>query len=194
MATESDEITDALNRCQQGSQEAKNQLAELLDQRFRKQASWLLRHEPVGVSLSTSDLLNEGWIRLLKYDELVKARNQYELFRAFSRAMRQSLVDRARRRRAERRGGDRLRTSSDVLIVFESIRRDPIDVLTVEEAFDELLKVDARACEVIDMRIFGGYEIAEIAEALSIASRTVERDAHFARHFLRHFFLRAEGN
>jgi len=191
MGAESELIDKLLEQNCQGSAKAKNMLAKLLDDRFRRQASWLLRHEPPGISLGTTEVMHEAWLRLLTYDELAKAKNHNELFRAFARAMRQALVDYARRRRAERRGGDRRREGSDVLLLVEDIRPNPIDVLVVDEAFGALTAEDARAAEVMAMRVFGGYQVAEIAEALGVAPSTVERDFRFGRHFLRRYLSRA---
>ena len=187
MPPEPDEITGALDQIRRGSAEAKNWLGGLLEERFRRRASWLLRHEPPGITLATTDLMHEAWVAVLKYDELTKAENRNELFRAFARAMRQALLDHADRRRAKKRGGDRRRAGPVVLVLVEDIRADPIDMLAVDEAFDALAKEDARAAEVMGLRVFGGYEVAEITAALGVGSSTVERDSRFGRRFLRHF-------
>jgi RNA polymerase sigma factor (TIGR02999 family) len=191
MSTESDRIRILLELIRQGSAEAKNELVALLYDRFRQRAHQRLRHERPGHSLATTDLTNEALLRLLKNDEFAKAANGNQVFRAFARAMRQVLVDHARRRNADKRGGGRQREELDDLA--EDVRGlSRIDVLSLDEALDALAAEHPRAAAVLEMRYFGGFDMAEIAEALGISLSTVEKDDRFGRAWVRDF-LSPEG-
>src|SRR5262245_26015463 len=181
MATESGAVTVLLERIRQGDAEARNELVTLLYDRFRQRAHQRLRHERPGHTLGTTDLTNEALLRLLKNDELARAADGNQLCRAFARAMRQVLIDHARRRNADKRGGDRQREELDDLL--DDVRQSSrIDLLSLGESLDALAEEHPRAAAVLEMRFFGGYDMAEIAEALSgdgqsVSLRTVERDA-----------------
>jgi RNA polymerase sigma factor (TIGR02999 family) len=107
MSSESDDTEELLNRARRGEDEALNRLIRSLYERFRQMAYRRLRHERPGHSLGPSDLTDEALLRLLKGHELARAADEKQLFRAFARAMRQVLIDHARRRNADMRGGGR---------------------------------------------------------------------------------------
>jgi RNA polymerase sigma factor (TIGR02999 family) len=96
--------------------------------------------------------------------------------------MRQVLVDIARRRRADKRGGDVTFVSLDDLAVPTAV--PALDVLALDEALDELAALEPRACRVVELRFFAGLSIAETAEALATSAATVERDWTVARAWL----------
>jgi RNA polymerase sigma factor (TIGR02999 family) len=191
MSSESDKTRVLLERIRQGSAEAKNELVALLYDRFRQRAHQRLRHERPGHTLGTTDLTHEAWLRLRQSDELAKAADGNEVFRAFARAMRQVLIDHARRRKAEKRGGGRQREELDDLT--DSVRPSgQMDVLSLDEALGALAGEHPREAEVLQMRFFGGCDLAEIAEALGVSLRTAERDSRFGLAWL-HEFLSPEG-
>jgi hypothetical protein len=109
MSSESDKIRDLLESTRQGPAEAKNELVALLFDRFRQRAHQRLQHERPGHTLGTTDLTHEAWLRLQQNDELARAADGNQVSRAFSRALRQVLIDYARRRKADKRGGGCLR-------------------------------------------------------------------------------------
>src|SRR5262245_29366345 len=116
MATSTDAITLVLERIRAADDGARQELISRLYDRFRQDAHARLGHERPGHSVASTDLVHEALLRLWRSDELAKASNGNELFRAFARAMRQALVDRARRRNAEKRGGKHLREPLDDLV------------------------------------------------------------------------------
>jgi RNA polymerase sigma factor (TIGR02999 family) len=137
--------------------------------------------------LDTTALVHESYLRLVHTGEL-----SFDDRRAFfgyaAQVMRSVIVDIARARSAERRGGDlpQLTLSTDVLHEAERQLAQPEDViLQVHEVLDELAKADARAARMVEMRYFGGYSDREIAEALNITERTVQRDWDKAKMLLR---------
>jgi RNA polymerase sigma factor (TIGR02999 family) len=192
MSADSHSVTLLLQRIQQGSAEAKNELVALISERLRQLAHHQRRHERPGHSLTTGDLVQEGILRLLKNDEIARAANRNQLFRAFARAVRQLLIDHARKRDAARRGGDRQREELDDL-VDEVHRRSQVEALPLHEALEALSAEHPTEAEVMEMRFFGGFEMAEIAEALGVSLSSVERAGRFARAWLR-VFLTAEGS
>jgi RNA polymerase sigma factor (TIGR02999 family) len=189
-------VTVLLERIRAGSAGAKDELVALLYDRFRQRAHQKLRHERPGHSLATTDLTHEAWIRLCRNDEIAKAADGTQLFRAFARALRQVLIDHARRRDAEKRGGDRQREELDDLADHVG-RTSRIKVLSLHEALDALALEHPRAASVLEMRFFGGCDMAEVAQALSgdadsVSQRTVERDSRLGLAWLR-VYLSPEG-
>jgi RNA polymerase sigma factor (TIGR02999 family) len=191
MCSEGSDVTALLERIRQGSPQAKNDLVAVLYDRFRRRAHQRLRNERPGNSFGTMDLANEALLRLLQNDEFARASNRHWMYRAFARALRQVLIDHARRRHADKRGGDRQREEMDDLA--ESVQaKSQTDVLSLAEALDALAAEYPREAEVLPMRFFGGCEMAEIAEALGVSLSTVERESRFGQAWLREF-LAAEG-
>jgi RNA polymerase sigma factor (TIGR02999 family) len=184
MSTEPGAVTALLERIRQGSAEGKDELVALLYDRFRQRAHQRIQHERPGHSLATTDLTHEAWLRLQQNDEFAKAADENQLFRAFARAMRQVLIDHARRRNADKRGGDRQREELDDLV--DHVRgMSQIEVLSLHETLDALAAEHPREAEVLQMRFFGGCEMAEIAQALGVSLSTVERDSRFGVAWLR---------
>jgi RNA polymerase sigma factor (TIGR02999 family) len=191
MSPDLNAVTALLERIRQGDTRARNELVALLYDRFRQRAHGRLRHERPGHSLATSDLANEALLRLLQNDELAKAATGHQLFRAFARALRQVLIDHARRRNAAKRGGGGHREELDDLA--DEVRwSSQTDVLSLDEALDALAAEYPRETEVLQLRFFGGCAVAEVAEALGVSVSTVERDARFGLAWLRDF-LSVEG-
>ncbi len=189
MSSEPNTVTILLARIRAGSTGAKDELVALLYDRFRKRAHHRLCHERPGHSLATTDLTHEAWLRLCRHDEFAKAADGNQLVRAFARALRQVLIDHARRRNADKRGGDRQREELDDLADHVG-RMSRIELLSLHEALDALALEHPRAAAVLEMRFFGGYDMAEIAEALrgdaaSVSQRTVERDSRLGLAWLR---------
>jgi RNA polymerase sigma factor (TIGR02999 family) len=167
MAPESHEVTILLERVRQGSAEATNDLIVRLYDQFRQRAHHRLHHEPPGQSLATGDLMHEALLRLARGEEFARAANGHQVFRAFARAMRQVLIDHARRRKSEKRGGDMRRQELDTLV--EGVQAmGQARLLALDEALTALAVENPREAEVLEMRFFGGYEMAEIADAMDV--------------------------
>jgi len=148
---------------------------------LRRLAGHLKRREP-GVTLDPTGLVNEAWIKLSRSPELADT-SPLHFKRIAARAMRQVLVESARRRHAEKRGGpDR------VAITLDDNLTDPAsmaaDVLLLEDALEELERQHPRPAAVVEARFFGGLTTAEIAESLAISEATVLRDWRTARAWL----------
>lgn len=137
-----------------------------------------IRQERAGHTLQATALVHEAYMRLIG-SQNVPWQNRAHFFGACANAMRQILVEHARRRGAKKRGGTRAReslTSADV-----GSEEDLDLVLSIDESLEALRAEDARAAQVVELRFFGGLEMEEIAAALEISERTAHREWAFAK-------------
>ena len=136
--------------------------------------------------LDTSGLVHEVYERLIRVQGLaVNDRGHFMGYAA--RTMRSVIVDAARERAAQRRGGDQAQVTLTEGLGDQLAQPDPLgdpEVLRVHEALETLSSVDPRLAQVVELRFFGGFSHGEIAEALGVALRTVERDWERARSYL----------
>jgi len=132
--------------------------------------------------LDTTVLVHESYLRFIRGGHL-RSDDRRAFFAYASQVMRSVIVDAVRERRAERRGGDLLRTTLDTQIT-DGLRSGADETLQVHEALDMLAEADPRLAKVVEMRYFGGYSEAEIGEALQINERTVRRDWEKAKLLL----------
>jgi RNA polymerase sigma factor (TIGR02999 family) len=132
-------------------------------------------------TLQPTALLNEAWMKLARHDARYESRRHFIAVAAT--AMRHIMVDRARARVAEKRGGDARRTTLTGLPGEEDAH---LDVLAVDEILRELEENDPTAARVVVLRTFGGLTIDETAEAVEMSRRSVRRTWDFARAFLAH--------
>jgi RNA polymerase sigma factor (TIGR02999 family) len=158
------------------------ELFSLLYQELRELAhSRLQRNEPITL-LDTTSLVHETYLRVVKAGRLSIA-DQSKFLAYSAHVMRSIVVDFVRQRRAERRGGEHEREPLDTEPANSDSRSED-EVIRVNDALDELAKVDERLVKVVEMRYFTGLEDAEIAAALGVHERTVRRDWHKARLLL----------
>jgi RNA polymerase sigma factor (TIGR02999 family) len=160
-------------------------LDRLLPDVYRELSAIAHRHltvGPPGASLATSDLVHEAYLKLVNQAN-VQWRDRAHFFALASVAMRQILVDRARARATLKRGGARgsITLEEDVIVVADQAEL----LLEVNAALDELAETDARLARIVECRFFGGMTEEEIAEALGVTTRTVQRDWAKARMLLR---------
>jgi RNA polymerase sigma factor (TIGR02999 family) len=141
-----------------------------------------LARERSDVTLQPTALVNEVCLRLLGWDQ-VRWQNRGHFFGVSAQMMRRVLVDIARRRHAERRGG-----AGAVRVPLEDVdvpaqERDA-DLVAIDHALEELAAEDARKARVVELRFFGGLSVEETADALGVSVRTVQNDWAFARAWL----------
>jgi len=177
------DATALVARAREGDERALGQLFELLYPELRRIAHARLRASGHSTLLETTALVHESYARFAGLAQLDVTDRAHFLAYA-SRVMRSVIIDMARERMAERRGGGAphitLTTSLGQALADEA---SP-EVVRVHEALDELAQIDQRLAQVVEMRYFGGLEHAEIAQALGVGLRTVERDWEKARSFL----------
>jgi RNA polymerase sigma factor (TIGR02999 family) len=150
---------------------------------LRKLAAERLRRERAGHTLEPTALVHEAFIRLVGQSTNALD-GRYQFYAAASRAMRQILIESARRRSAAKRGGARTRLDLDAASHPIAERVDPADVLALDESLNELTSADPRSAKVVELRVFGGLSIEETASALEVSHATVERDWRVARAWL----------
>jgi RNA polymerase sigma factor (TIGR02999 family) len=180
---ESEEVTQLLDKLHAGDAQAREQLFQRLDQELRRLAAGLLRRERPDHTLQPTALVNEAVLRLLGKDLLGQAPNRRYVFGAAARAMEQILVDHARKRQADKRGGRRERVSLEGLPDSSQTRR--VDVLALHEALEQLAALSARQSEVMRLRYFGGFTVQEVADILQVSVSCIEGDSRLARAWLR---------
>lgn len=155
---------------------------------LRSLARRQLAAERAGHTLNTTALVHEAYVRLVD-DTRVTRKGRAYFFGAAARAMRQVLVDHARRRRAEKRGGDARRVTLDAERLSDREGRVDVDrladdLIDLDRALNELARLNPRHARVVECRFFGGMEVAETAEALGVSPRTVKYDWALARAWL----------
>ncbi|MDT7837912.1 ECF-type sigma factor [Aquabacterium sp. OR-4] len=176
------EITTLIQQAGQGNGAAVSRLCELLyaDLRRIAHARLCLGDGPQG--LDTTALVHESYLRLVKLQQLeVKDRGHFLTYAAS--VMRSVVVDLVREARTDRRGGGQCHITLDTAAA-NALPAGDAQILAVHEALAELAGIDPRLVQVVEMRFFVGLEMDEIARALGVGKRSVERDWEKARSFL----------
>ena len=176
------ELTLILGRARDGDERARDELVTLIYDQLRRVATGLMRRERADHTLSPTAVVHEAVIRLLGDAVFDKAADRGFLFASAARAMREVLIDHARRRGAGRRGGGRKRVPLDAVVDY--FHGQGLDLVAVHEALDRLAERDDRQAQVMTLRYFGGMTVAEVAAALGVSVVTVERDWRLARAWL----------
>jgi RNA polymerase sigma-70 factor (ECF subfamily) len=178
-----DDIAVLLEHVRDGRADAFDRLVRAIYGELVRVARGLMRRERPDHTLQPSALVHEALLRLLSGDTLTDVPNRHYLFAAAARAMRQVLVEHARRRRAQKREGCRARIPLDqALVGFEE---RGLDVIALEDALEGLARAHPRQAQVVDLRFFGGLSVTEIAAVLGVSDTTVEGDWRFARAWLK---------
>jgi RNA polymerase sigma factor (TIGR02999 family) len=175
-------LTQLIASARQGDRDAAAALFTLLYEDLRRIARSKLRQHQTMTLLDTTSLVHESYMKLLGAGTL-PVEDRRHFFAYAARVMRSVIVDFARARAAERRGGDADHLVLDT-VLSDKLAAPETDVLRVHEALDVLAQADARLAQVVEMRFFGGLSEAEIAEALDVSERTVRRDWEKARLLL----------
>ena len=175
-------LTMILGRARAGDERARGELIALIYDELRRVASRLMRRERPDHTLPPTAVVHEAVMRLLGDGVFDRAADRSFLFAAAARAMREVLIDHARRRAAARRGGGRLHVALDEVVDY--FEGQGLDVVAVHEALDRLAELDGRQAQVMTLRYFGGMTVAEVAAALGISVATVEHDWRLARAWL----------
>lgn len=176
------DVTVILEAIESGETDAANRLFELVYEELRTLAAKQMRRERISVTLQSTALVHEAWIKLLGNRGETNWRSRGYFFAAASRAMRQVLVDAARNRMREKRGGisEKLEFRED-----DWVSREDEDVVALHEALVDFEELDAVKAELVNLRYFGGFTNKQAAEHLGISTATAERYWTFARAWLR---------
>jgi RNA polymerase sigma factor (TIGR02999 family) len=175
------EITDLLVAWGEGDRAALERLVPLVHAELRRLARGYMRGERAGHTLQTTALVNEAYLKLVEQGR-VRWQNRAHFLAIAARQMRHVLVDYARRRKYQKRGGGALQvTLGEAEGMAEA--RSP-DLVALDEALAALAEVDPRRARVVELKFFGGLTTEEAAEALGVSDTTVERDWTVARAWL----------
>jgi RNA polymerase sigma factor (TIGR02999 family) len=155
-------------------------LPQVYDELHRLAEQYLSR-ERSGHTLQPTALVHEAYLKLVEHGDSRDWQSKTHFQAVASRAMRQILVDHARRRASQKRGGDFVRIT--LASELPDTQAD-VDLLALDEAMTELERLDARKCRVVEMRFFGGLTAREAADLLDISPKTAEADWYFARAWL----------
>jgi RNA polymerase sigma-70 factor (ECF subfamily) len=176
------DLTSIVGLARAGDEQAGGELLGLVYDELSEVASRLMRKERADHTLSPTAVVHEAVIRLLGHSVLDGPADRGYLFASAARAMREVLIDHARRRAADRRGGSRRRVPLD--LVADYFEEQGLDVAAVHEALDRLAGWNDRQAQVMTLRYFGGLTVPEVASALGISTVTAERDWRLARAWL----------
>ena len=176
------EVTRILGAIEQGDPHAAEQLLPLVYDELRQLAAQKLAQEKPGQTLQATALVHEAYLRLVDVDKAQHWNSRGHFFAAAAEAMRRILVDNARSKRSQKRGGGRARQPVEEarLVAPKPVQ----DILGLDEALDRLAARDRQAAELVKLRYFAGLTSQQAAEALGVSSRTAERLWAYARAFL----------
>lgn len=175
------DVTKLLHKWSQGDHAALEDLVPLIYGELRRLARSYLAHESPGHTLQGTALVHEAYMRLVRQDS-IEWQNRAHFFGIAAQTMRRILVEHARRRNAEKRGGGMARVSveENEAVSFGT----DIDILVLDAALEELGQLDPRRAKVVEMRFFGGLTEGEIATVLEVSEATVRRDWTLAKAWL----------
>jgi RNA polymerase sigma factor (TIGR02999 family) len=179
----SEGITQLLVDWEKGDQAALEKLMPLVYSELRRLASNYLRRERGEHTLQPTALVNEAYLKLVDQRN-AKWQNRAHFFGISAQLMRRILVDHARQHQAVKRGGSQQQRIS--ITSVEKLAHEPeVDLLALNEALEELARMDQQQSRIVELKFFGGLSIEEIGEVLGIGHATVERDWKMARAWLR---------
>ena len=181
-SSRSSRVTQLLEKFEPGDRHASEQLFADVYAELRSLAARYLRRERKSHTLQPTALVHEAYLKFVGQTRVDwQGRDHFLAFAA--QAMRQILVDHARRHRAAKRGGARHRITLDDTLVVE-VDRD-MDLLTLEDALTKLTKLSPRQAQMVELRFFGGLSIADTAKVMGMSKRSVEREWTMVRAWLR---------
>ena len=181
MSDQPEPITSLLKKWRDGEKSAGDRVVEDVYGELRRLAAIHMRRESPGHTLDPTALVNELYLRLFR-SAPVDCQNRSHFLAIAAQQLRRILINHARDRQADKRGGKRLRLSlTSVEGLVQPIEQDMIDL---DQALDELAAVDGRAAQVVELRFLAGATESEAATALGISVATLKRDWEFARAWL----------
>ena len=178
-------VTQLLRDWSAGDQQALDRLMPLVYDELRRLARSHLRHEQHQLSLQPTALVHEAYLQLADQPQ-VSWENRAQFFGLAAQLMRNILVDHARARQADKRGGGALQVSLSAVDQLGRVDREPdVALLALDDALNRLAAYNPQHSRIVELRFFGGLTIPETAEVLGLSHATVERNWSFARAWLR---------
>jgi RNA polymerase sigma factor (TIGR02999 family) len=173
------EVTRILSAIEQGDPKAAEQLMPLVYQELRALAAQRLAQEQPGQTLQATALVHEAYLRLVDGDKTAHWNSRAHFFGAAAEAMRRILVDQARRKKADKRGGQGQRVPLDIADLGFTSPAD--ELLGIDEALSRLAAEDPQAAQLIQLRYFAGLSIEDAAEVIGISRSTAYEHWSYAR-------------
>ena len=175
------EVTKLLKAWSDGDQSALDRLMPLVYDELHRLARRHMRREKPGHLLQTSALVNEAYLRLVDASQ-VHWQNRAHFFGIAARLMRRILVDDARRRHRDKRGGQMIQVPLDEAL--SAPQEQAANLVALDDALKTLAAIDPRQSEIVELRFFGGMSIEETAEVLKVSPTTVQREWRAAKAWL----------
>ena len=182
-------ITGLLLRWSAGEQGCLDELLPLVDRELRRIAHRHMRREREGHTLQTTALVNEAYLKLVDQSR-AKWENRAQFLGVAASLMRRILVDHARGLQRDKRGGAAEHLLLDEGLVFSP--RKSAALIALDDALEDLARMDPRKAQVVELRYFGGLSVEEAAEALHVHPNTVIRDWNMAKVWLKHELTRGK--
>ncbi len=185
-AIDAADITRLLKAWGRGDKEALDQLMPLVYTQLRAQARRYMRDERSGLTMQTTVLVHEAYLRLTRAED-VDWHDRVHFFALSAQIMRRILVDAARKRAAAKRGGGAPRVDHSSAVDLDQLPTadsDTASLCALDDALASLAQIDPRRAKVIELRFFGGLSVEETADVLEVSSQTVMRDWRLARAWL----------
>ena len=175
------EITALLQRTKAGDKQAESDLISALYKELRRRAQSILKGDGRGRTLQPTALVNEAYIKLMG-GQRVSWHDRTHFFALAASAMRQIVIDRARRSMAAKRGGGVQVVGLEEGMAFA--RAKPVELIALNQALERLAERDPRVHRVVELRYFGGLSVEEAAEVMGVSTRTVKREWRLGRAWL----------
>lgn len=176
------EITQILHEWSEGKREALDKLMPLVYDELHRQAARYLRRERTNHTLQTTALINEAYLKLIDQKQIVwESRTHF--FALAANAMRQILVDYARKKYSQKRGGEMEKLQLDESLTVAADEKT-VDLIALDEVLTRLEEIDEQQAKVVELRYFSGLSLEETAEALHISRSTAAREWSMARAWL----------
>jgi RNA polymerase sigma factor (TIGR02999 family) len=177
------DVTHILSRIESGDPKASEQLLPLVYDELRRLAAQRLTQEKPGQTLQATALVHEAYLRLVDSEQTQHWSSRGHFFGAAAEAMRRILVDQARHKRSQHRGGNYRRI--ELTAVEPALPGNQLDILALDEALHQLAAQDPRAAELVKLRFFAGLTVPEAAKTLSVSVATAENDWAYAKSWLK---------
>lgn len=175
-------VTELLRNWSDGDNQAQEELFQVVYNELHRQAARYLRNEQPGISLQTTDLIHEAYLRLTNRQH-IEWQNRLHFFAIAAKVMRHILVDHVRGRQATKRGGSDIRLPlEDAMVVLPG---QDLDLVALDEALTRLAEIDPQQGQIVELRFFSGLSVEETAKVLDVSERTVKRDWNVAKAWLR---------
>ena len=185
-------VTQILSQIEQGDLKAAEQLLPLVYDELRKLAAAKLAHEKPGQTLQATALVHEAYLRLLGPDGNARFEGRGHFFAAAAEAMRRLLVERARRHKSQRHGGNwkQVELSEQDLVAVGT----PDQIVALDEALDQLAREDPEAMQLVKLAMFGGFSVEKAGRLLNMSRATAYRHWAYARAWLKTYIASSDNS